>query len=897
MKLKITVQTLLVALPALTSLASQAANIPLSQMPVPVPADNPITESKRQLGKILFWDEQLSSDDTVACGSCHKAAAGGADPNPAAHPGPDGLFGTEDDTLGSHGIRHYDANLNLVADASFGFQPQVTGRATPSFINAAFANELFWDGRASASFSDPLNPSLELLPNRAALESQAVGPILSSVEMAASDRSWNDVTTKLARVTPLALASNIPADIAPAIAAGQGYPGLFAAAFGDSNITPARIAMAIATYERTLVADQTPWDRFIAGDATAMTQRQIAGWELFDGQSLCGRCHVPPLFSDNRFYNLGLRPAAEDIGHMLVTDNSRDYGRFKVPSLRNLGLRPALMHVGWVTDARDAIAFYNSNADAANGIANRHQQFHEDQSGIPTTTPGVTVPYSNLSLASGNERPQENVADFLANALTDPRVAAETFPFDRPTLGSERRHNMSSALAFMSYNIGGADWQSSRAEAIANVINSSLADLVALQEAGATPLQQLQPLLNSSYALADVGSNGMPLLYNSQKLHLLQSGSSAPGDMLFCTAERFINYALFQDKQSGSQFLIFNTHFCAPQATELPSGYSAAEVNLQHAGALANFVAKIGASWQVPAVVAGDLNATENSATMEYLLGTGQIDGNPTPAPLADSWSQAQGSNHSGVDWLLYLENGQQLLGAQRLINSTTEAASDHFPMTAALIFNSKVFNSQGNGSDDTDADGAPDDEDAFPFNPAEWLDTDNDGIGNNGDSDDDNDGVPDATDAFPLNAAEWLDTDNDGIGNNGDSDDDNDGVTDNEDAFPLNAAEWLDTDNDGIGNNGDSDDDNDGVTDNEDAFPLNAAEWLDTDNDGIGNNGDSDDDNDGVPDATDAFPLDPSRSQAAGSTGGSDASSSGGAFSPWLLLLSLIATGRRRLE
>ena len=156
----------------------------------------------------------------------------------------------------------------------------------------------------------------------------------------------------------------------------------------------------------------------------------------------------------------------------------------------------------------------------------------------------------------------------------------------------------------------------------------------------------------------------------------------------------------------------------------------------------------------------------------------------------------------------------------------------------------------------DTDNDGVLDANDAFPFDPTETLDTDQDGMGNNTDTDDDNDGVLDAADAFPLNRDESLDTDKDGLGNNADTDDDNDGVLDAADAFPLNRDESLDTDKDGLGNNADTDDDNDGVLDAADAFPLNRDESLDTDKDGLGNNADTDDDNDGVLDAADAFPL-----------------------------------------
>jgi len=150
---------------------------------------------------------------------------------------------------------------------------------------------------------------------------------------------------------------------------------------------------------------------------------------------------------------------------------------------------------------------------------------------------------------------------------------------------------------------------------------------------------------------------------------------------------------------------------------------------------------------------------------------------------------------------------------------------------------------------DDVDGDGIDDELDAFPFDPTEQVDTDNDGTGNNADSDDDNDGVLDVNDAFPLDAIESLDTDGDGIGNNTDSDDDNDGVLDINDEFPLDFSESLDTDNDGIGNNADLDDDSDGVLDTVDAFPLDASETLDTDGDGIGNNVDLDDDNDTISD------------------------------------------------
>jgi ELWxxDGT repeat protein len=173
---------------------------------------------------------------------------------------------------------------------------------------------------------------------------------------------------------------------------------------------------------------------------------------------------------------------------------------------------------------------------------------------------------------------------------------------------------------------------------------------------------------------------------------------------------------------------------------------------------------------------------------------------------------------------------------------------------------------------------------DEFPTDPAEWLDTDGDGVGNNEDTDDDNDGLNDTNetssdpatdplkadtdddgycdgliavegicvagpDAFPTNATEWFDTDGDGIGNNEDTDDDNDGLNDTTEESSDPATDPLDPDTD-----------DDGYCDGPNAvegiclagpdeFPTNVTEWFDTDGDGIGNNEDTDDDNDGLND------------------------------------------------
>lgn len=430
MKFKITITMAAIIVVTATTLAHDGGHGGMLGDP-PVPAENPITEEKRILGKILFWDEQLSSNNTVSCGTCHIPSSGGADPRLGLHPGADGMFETSDDVIGSPGIARLDINQNPVNDPDFGFEPQVTGRAAQAYFMGMYGEDNFWDGRATSEFVDPEDGTTVLIPSGAGLESQAVGPILSSVEMAHQGRDWSDVRAKLQSVTPLLYASDIPTDMQDAVNANPTYPDLFDAAFGSTNISAFRIAKAIATYERTLVPNESPWDLYMSGDLDALSEAQESGWNFLNTDQNCLHCHTPPEFTDNLFHNIGLRPSSEDFGRENVSGDHDDRGAFKTPSLRNIGLRATLGSNGQLIDVTDTIEFYLEE--------NNHVQFTQDQSQIPVGN-GESLSYSVLSVPV--EGPtgvpiRANVIDFLVNGLTDPRVAAETFPFDRPTLFSE----------------------------------------------------------------------------------------------------------------------------------------------------------------------------------------------------------------------------------------------------------------------------------------------------------------------------------------------------------------------------------------------------------------------------------------------------------------------------
>lgn len=383
---------------------------------------DPIAAPQREaLGKVLFWDEQLSNDRTVACGTCHAMERGGTDDHGGLqHPGFDGIFGNADDTFGSPGVVRQDVNDDYTPDPIFGHNPQGTQFKAPTMIGAAFFRRLFWDKRAGPDFKDLSGVTIPGFSDNAALEAQASGPPVSSVEMGHDGIQWIEVETKLGALVPLALASNIPATF-PSVA-GQTYQSMFDAAFGPGPITRTKVAMVLASYMRTLIPDQAP---VVVG---TMTAAQIRGLNLFRNRG-CAFCHsngqtiegtfnpttlqqvfTDPndrLFSDGRAHNVQLDNHAS---FPLAFPNDGFGNGVKTPTLLNIGLHERLFHSGQFTSLADAMT--NQFNDPATPAAFRFN---------PLLTPAQVV----------------DALDFLQNALTDPRVANAQFPFDRPTLRAD----------------------------------------------------------------------------------------------------------------------------------------------------------------------------------------------------------------------------------------------------------------------------------------------------------------------------------------------------------------------------------------------------------------------------------------------------------------------------
>jgi len=201
-------------------------------------------------------------------------------------------------------------------------------RHAPTLINRAWGKSQFWDGRAPT------------------LESQVLVPLTNPDEMG---MTVDQVIEKLQRI--------------------KGYTPLFAAAFGDSTINFERVAKALASFERTIVSGNSPYDRYILGDKSALTKQQKAGLNFFNGKGECAECHSGPNFTTEKFANLGIGmdQVNPDPGRETVTKKRGDFGKFKVPTLRDLAQRGPYMHDGRFKTLGEVLEFYSRG-----GLANPH---------------------------------------------------------------------------------------------------------------------------------------------------------------------------------------------------------------------------------------------------------------------------------------------------------------------------------------------------------------------------------------------------------------------------------------------------------------------------------------------------------------------------------------------
>lgn len=211
---------------------------------------------------------------------------------------------------------------------SNGVDGKSSGRHAPTLINRAWGKSEFWDGRSRTS------------------EDQVIIPVTNPHEMG---MTADGVVRILSQI--------------------KGYEPLFRAAFGDSQITFARVAQALATFQRTIVSGNSAYDRFQAGDKSALSKEAKRGLDFFNGKGECAECHSGPNFTDEKFANIGVGMDAErpDPGRAAITHKKSDFGKFKVPTLRDAARRGPYMHDGSIKTLGDVLDFY-----ARGGLQNPH---------------------------------------------------------------------------------------------------------------------------------------------------------------------------------------------------------------------------------------------------------------------------------------------------------------------------------------------------------------------------------------------------------------------------------------------------------------------------------------------------------------------------------------------
>ncbi|MFK7888092.1 MAG: cytochrome-c peroxidase [Gammaproteobacteria bacterium] len=232
-----------------------------------------------------------------------------------------------DDTISCASCHNPNFGWSDAMPTGRGFNGQVLHRASPTVINTAYNAIQMWDGRART------------------LEQQATGPMLAASEM---NMDLGDLVAWLK--------------------ANPGYTKAFDAAYPGEAISVATLSKAIASFERTVISRDSPFDRWVSGDAAAITAQQIRGFNIFvdSEKGNCAVCHSAPNFTDDGFHNVGLASYLDenpDMGRFEHLPLGVMKGAFKTPTLRDITRTAPYFHDGSAATLADVVEHYARGGD------------------------------------------------------------------------------------------------------------------------------------------------------------------------------------------------------------------------------------------------------------------------------------------------------------------------------------------------------------------------------------------------------------------------------------------------------------------------------------------------------------------------------------------------------
>lgn len=219
-----------------------------------------------------------------------------------------------------------------------GVKSAVLDRASPTIINTAYNSIQMWDGRKKS------------------LEEQAMGPMQANVEMNM------DIGKLLGWIR-----------------ANEGYKAMFAKAYPGEPINESTISKAIASFERTAISKNSPFDRWVRGDAKALSKQQVEGFQVFAGKGNCVACHSGANFTDNGFHNLGLASygnAEPDMGRYGQKPLNAMKGAFKTPTVREVTRTAPYFHDGSAKTLMEVVEHYDRAGDVKANLSPNIKPLH-----------------------------------------------------------------------------------------------------------------------------------------------------------------------------------------------------------------------------------------------------------------------------------------------------------------------------------------------------------------------------------------------------------------------------------------------------------------------------------------------------------------------------------------